>query len=165
MRRPGAAAQHRGDARHQRLLDLLRADEMDMGVDAAGGQDLALAGNRFGSGTDYNGDARLRIRIAGLADGCDAPVLEADVGLVDAAGIDDERVGDHRVDGTTGARHLALAHAVTDDLAAAEFHFLAIGGEILFHLDEELGVGQPHLVAGSRPEHLGIGGATDCCHQ
>src|SRR5580658_5146067 len=43
-RRPGAAAQHRGHARHQRLLDLLRADEMDVGVEAPGGQDLALAG-------------------------------------------------------------------------------------------------------------------------
>ena len=37
-RRPGAAAEHGGDARIERLVDLLRADEMDMRVEAAGGQ-------------------------------------------------------------------------------------------------------------------------------
>ncbi len=42
MRRAGAAADHGRDARHQRFLDLLRADEMDMRVDAAGRDDLAL---------------------------------------------------------------------------------------------------------------------------
>jgi hypothetical protein len=52
-----------------------------------------------------------------------------------------------------GARHLALAHAVADHLAAAELHLLAIGGEILLDLDDELGIGQPHLVAGGRAEH------------
>ncbi len=60
-----------------------------------------------------------------------------------------------------GARHLALAHAVANDLAAAELHLLAIGGEILLDFDEKLGIGKPHLVAGSRPEHVGIGGAGD----
>ena len=37
----------------------------------------------------------------------------------------------------------ALPHAVADHLAAAELHLLAIGGEILLDLDEELGVGEP----------------------
>ena len=32
----------------QRVVDLLRADEVDVGVDAAGGQDLALAGDDLG---------------------------------------------------------------------------------------------------------------------
>ena len=32
---------------YQRLLDLLRADEVDVAVDAAGGEDLALAGDRL----------------------------------------------------------------------------------------------------------------------
>ena len=68
VRRAGAAAEHGGEARHQRLVDLLRADEMDMRVHAAGGQDLALAGDRFGGGADDDGDAGLGIGIAGLAD-------------------------------------------------------------------------------------------------
>ena len=49
-----------------------------------------------------------------------------------------------------------LPHAVADHLAAAEFHLLAVGGEILLDLDDEVGVGQPHAVAGGRPEHVGI---------
>jgi cellulose synthase (UDP-forming) len=52
-------------------------------------------------------------------------------------------------------------HAVADDLAAAELHLLAIGGEILLDLDDELGIGEPHAVAGGRAEHVGIGGARD----
>jgi hypothetical protein len=50
-------------------------------------------------------------------------------------------------------------------LAAAEFHLFAVGGEILLDLDEKLGVGQPHPVAGGRAEHLRIGGTGDCRHQ
>jgi len=44
------------------------------------------------------------VRVAGLADGRDAPALEADVGLDDAPVVDDERVGDARsVDRALGA--------------------------------------------------------------
>ena len=49
-----------------------------------------------------------------------------------------------------------LAHAVADHFAAAELHLLAIDGEILLHLDDEIGVGEPHAIAGGRPEHVGI---------
>ena len=91
----------------------------------------------------------------------DAAVLQADVGLVDAGVVDDQRVGDDRVDGALGARRLRLAHAVADHLAAAELHLFAVDGEIAFDLDDEFGVGQPHLVAGRRAVHVGIGGAGD----
>ena len=84
--------------RHQRLLDLLRADEVDVGVEAAGGEDLALAGDDLGAGADDDRDARLDVRVAGLADAGDAAVLQADVGLDDAPMVDDQRVGDDGVD-------------------------------------------------------------------
>ena len=45
-RRAGAAADERGDAAGERLVGLLRADEVDVRVDAAGGEDQALAGDR-----------------------------------------------------------------------------------------------------------------------
>jgi hypothetical protein len=80
--RAGAAAEHGGQAGHQRLLDLLRADEVDVRIEAAGGEDLALAGDGLGAGADDDVDAGLGVRVAGLADGGDAPVLEADIGLV-----------------------------------------------------------------------------------
>ncbi len=83
--RSGAAADHRGHARHQRVVDLLRRDEVDVRVDAARGQQAALAGDDLGAGADDDVDARLHVGVAGLADGRDAPVLDADVGLDDAA--------------------------------------------------------------------------------
>ena len=74
---PGAAAEQRGDAGHQRIVDLLRADEMDVAVEAAGGEDLALAGDHVGAGADDDGHVRLDVRIAGLADRMDLAVLDA----------------------------------------------------------------------------------------
>ena len=35
---------------------------------------------------------------------------------------------------------------------------------VALHLDEEVGIGQPHLVAGGRAVHVGIGGAGDAGH-
>ena len=158
-RRAGAAAEHRGDAGHQRLVDLLRADEMDVGVEAAGGEDFSLAGDDLGAGADDDGDAGLDVGIAGLADGGDAAVLDADVGLHDAPVVEDQRIGDDGVDRALLVGDLRLAHAVADHLAAAELHLLAIDGEILLDLDDQIGVGQPHAVAGGGPEHVGIGRA------
>ena len=158
-RRTGAAAEHGGDAGHQRLVDLLRADEMDVGVEAAGGEDFSFAGDDLGAGADDDGDAGLDVGIAGFADGRDAAVLDADVGFDDAPVIEDQRIGDDGVDRASPIGDLRLAHAVADHLAAAEFHLLAVDGEILFHLDDQIGVGQPHAVAGGRPEHVGIGRA------
>src|SRR4026208_2268428 len=42
-----AAAEHRGDPRHQRLFHLLRADEMDVRVEAAGGENFSFAGDHL----------------------------------------------------------------------------------------------------------------------
>ena len=103
VRRPGAAAEHGRDARVQRVLDLLRADEVDVRVHRAGGQDAPLAGDRLGPGPDDDVHAGLGVRVAGLADLVDAPVAQADVGLVDAGPVDDQRVGDDGVDGALGA--------------------------------------------------------------
>src|SRR5262249_33657248 len=83
VRWPRAAAEHGGDARHQRLLHLLRADVVDVRVEAAGGEDLALARDHLGAGADDDGDVGLNVGIAGLADGCDAAGFQADVGLDD----------------------------------------------------------------------------------
>ena len=158
--RPGAAADHGGGAAHERLFDLLRADEVDVRVDTAGGEDHALAGDDLGGGADGHADAGLDVRVAGLADGMDAALLEADIGLDDAPVVDDQRIGDDGVDHLGGGQ-LALAHAVADDLAAAEFHLFAVDGVVFFDFDPEIGVGQAHPVAGGGAEHVGIGLAGD----
>ena len=164
--RAGAAAQHGGDARVQRVLDLLRTDEVDMRVEAPGGEDLALGGDGLGARPDDDIHARLGVGVAGLADGGDAAALQPDVGLVDAAVVEDQRVGDDGVHRAGGAGRLGLAHAVADDLAAAELDLFAVGREILFDLDHQFGVGQPQPVAGGGAVHAGIGGAGQgACHQ
>jgi hypothetical protein len=156
-----ATTEQRREARHQRFLDELRADEMDVAVEAAGGEDLAFAGDHLGAGSDDDGDARLDVGIAGLADGGDAAVLDADVGLDDAPVVEDQRIGDDGIDGALLVGDLRLTHAVADHLAAAELHLVAIDGEILLHLDNEIGIGEPHAVAGGGPEHVGVGRAGD----
>ena len=63
---------------------------------------------------------------------------------------------------TSACAALALAHAVADDLAAAELHLLAVDGAVALDLDDQLGVGQAHAVAGGRAVHLGVGAARRC---
>ncbi len=158
--RPRAAADHGGDAAGQGLFDLLRADEVHMGVDAARREDHAFPGDHFGAGADGHGHTGLDVRVASLADSVDAAVLEAHVSLDDAPVVDDQRVGDQRVDHFMGEQ-LALALAVTDHLAAAEFDLFAVDGEVLFHFDEQFGVGQAHLVTDGGAVHVGVGLAGD----
>src|SRR5258707_7358097 len=72
--------------------------------------------------------------------------------------IDDQRIGDDGIGCALFVGGLGLPHAVADHLAATEFHLLAVDGEILFDLDDEIGVGQPHPIAGGGTEHVGIDG-------
>src|SRR5262245_40240213 len=118
--RAGAAAKHRRDAAAERVLDLLRTDEMDVRIDAAGGDDPALAGDRLGPGPDHDVHAGLYIGVAGLADAADAAIADADIGFDDAPMVEDHGIGNDGVDGTLGAGRLPLPHPVADDLAAAE---------------------------------------------
>ena len=159
MRRARAAAEHGGDAAHQGFFDLLGADKVNMGVHAASRQDLAFARNRLGRGADDDVDAGLGVRIARLADGSNSALHQPNVRFVDAGGVHDQGIGNDRIDGTLGPGALALSHAIPDDLATAEFDLFAIGGEILLHLDEQLGIGQSHLVTGGGAIHVGISSA------
>src|SRR5258706_1569390 len=57
--RAGAAAQHGGDAGHQRFFDLLRADEVEGGVEAAAGGEFSFAVDNFLLRTGDDGGPRL----------------------------------------------------------------------------------------------------------
>ena len=76
---------------------------MDVRVEATGGEDLALAGDDLGAGP-ITMSTRLDVRIAGLADPLDPAALEADIGLNDPPMVEDDGVGDDRVDGAVGVR-------------------------------------------------------------
>ena len=129
---------------------------MDVRVDAARGEDHAFAGDDFRRRADGDGHVGLNVRVTRLADGSDAAILQAHIRLDDAPVVEDQRVGDQRIDDIRSAQ-LALAHAIADHLAAAELHLFAVGGEILLDLDPQVGVGQAHLVADGGAEHVGVG--------
>src|SRR6266478_6734181 len=133
-----------------------------MHVDAAGRHNLALACDYFGPRSDNDVDVRLHIGIASFAYGGDATVGDADVGLHDSPVIENQRVGDDRINGALAAGALRLAHAVADDFPASELHLLTVGREVLFHLDDHVGIRETYLVADCWAKHLCIGGATHC---
>ena len=150
--------------RHERLLDLLRADEMDMGVDTAGGDEHPFAGNDFGAGADNNRDPGLDIRVTRLADPGNTAALEPYVGLDDPPVIDDQGIGNHRIH-NIGPDPLALSHAIPDHLAAAEFYLFAVDGKVPFDLYPEVGVGQPDAVSHRGTVHFRICVSIDAqCH-
>ena len=161
--RAGAAADQRRQAGGEGGFDQLRADEMNVAVDAAGRDDQVLAGDDLGAGADdqLRIDAGLDERVAGLADADDAALADADVALDDAPVVEDDGVGDDQIErrfaALAGQRRLALA--VADDLAAAELDLLAVDGEVLLDLDDQLGVGQANAVAGGGAIVAGVGGA------
>ena len=154
MRRPRAPAQHRGKARMQRIFDLLRADIVNMAVKPASRQDTPLARDDLGACADGDGDIGLRVGISRLADGGDAPILQADIGLVNACVIDHQSIGDDRVHHAFSAGQLRLAHAIADHLAAAKLDLLPMGAcEITLDLDDQICIGKAQSVACGRPKH------------
>ena len=136
---------------------------MNVGVEAAGGENLALARDHFRAGTDDDCHTGLDVGIAGFTYRMDVAALEADVSFHNAPVIEDQHVGDDGVDRTLTVGDLALTHTVADHLAAAELHLFAVGGEIHLDLDDDIGVGQPHTVARRGAEHIGINRAAYGC--
>ena len=152
-----------GDARGERVFDLLRTDEVDVPVDPARRDDAALRRDDLRRRPDGHarGDAALHERVARMADGRDPAVFYADVRLDDALhGVEDQGVGEHEVERFGVERERRLAHAVADDLAAAELHLVAVaaalGDEVALDLDEQLRVGEANAVARGRSEHFGV---------
>src|SRR5229473_5679649 len=131
---------------------------MDMYVDATSSDNLTFAGDHLGSRSYYYGDVGLHIGITSFAQGGNASVPNCNIGLHNSPVIENQRVGDDRINRALSAGTLRLTHAVADDFPASELHLLAIDREVLLHLDDEVGVREAHLVADRWAKHLGIGG-------
>ena len=132
---------------------------MDVRVDAARGQDAAFAGKNLGGCADFHAGSNAihDAGISGFADCGNLAVANRDVGFVDSGVVQNQRVGDHQIGGAAGPRRFGgLAHAVADDFAAAELHFIAINGPIGFHFDDQVGVSKPNAVAGGRAVVIGV---------
>ncbi len=163
-RRTGAAADQRGDAGVKRVGNLIRRDEVDVGVDRAGGQDVPFAGEHLGGRADFQArrDAVHHARIAGFADRRDAAVPDADVGLVDAGRVDHDDRRDHQVRRTgLPARRRRLAHAVANHLAAAELRLVAVDGPVALDLNDQIGIGQADAIARRGTVVVGVGAAIE----
>lgn len=106
LRWAGAAADERGQAGGQRGVDELRADEVDVAVDAARREDLPVAGQDLRGRPDHQGriDAVHGVRVARLADADDPAVAHADVGLDHAPVVEHDGAGDDQVRRALGAR-------------------------------------------------------------
>ena len=135
---------------------MLRADEVNVRIDSAGGHYIAFARNNFGARPNFNGDAGLDIRIARLAYGADASVFNGDVGFDYAPVIENQCIGDDGI-GRIGAAGLALAHTIADHLTAAKFYFFTVNRVVLLDLNPKLGIRQAHPVAYCGAEHIGVG--------
>ena len=75
MRWTGSATKHRGETRMQRIVNLLRANEMNVTVKPARRQNMPLSCNSLGSGTNNDIDIWLGIRVTSLADSANPSIF------------------------------------------------------------------------------------------
>src|SRR5262249_39171532 len=99
---------------------------MDVHVNAAGSEDFTFAGDHFGSWSYNYVDVRLHIGIPRFANRGKAPIPDGDIGLHNSPVVENECVGDDRIDRALAARMLRLAHPVADDFPTTELHLLAV---------------------------------------
>jgi len=133
----------------QRLVDQLRADQVDVRVDRAGRQDLPVPAMTSVDGPmTRSGGRRHGVGVAGLAQAVISAVADADVRLDDAPVVQHDRAGDDGVRRPRRTRRDALAIDSRITLAAAE-HRLVAGAravraatQVVGDLDEQVGVGQ-----------------------
>src|SRR5690606_33419762 len=132
-----AATNHRGHTTGEGLFNLLRGNEVNVGVNAARRHDVAFAGNDFRAGANDDVNPGLRVGVACFANGSNAPTFEPNVGFDNAPVVHDQRIGQHRIHGTLFSAALTLCHAVANGFAAAKLHFFAIAtcgqGEVFFN--------------------------------
>ncbi len=156
--RPSAAAHHGGQSGSDGLMSLLRADEMNVRVDPAGGKDQPLTGDHFRGHPDYHAfrDSGHDIGIACLADPGNQAVLDAHIGFVNARVVHHKGVGNDTIQAIRLAHASGLALAFADGFAAAKFALVAVDRVVALDLQEERSVAEPDAIARGRAEHLGV---------
>src|SRR6516164_7192498 len=138
--RASTAADHRRDAGRYGFVNLLRTNEMNMGVNAARRHDHMLPSNDFGARSNDYRYPRLDVRISCLPDSGNTTALYSHIRFDNAPMIDDHGIRDHCIHGVF-ARTLRLAHAITDNFAAPEFDLFSVNRVVAFDLGDKLGIG------------------------
>ena len=148
----GAAADQRRRSIGECRIGLLWRDEMDVRVDTRRGEDQVRARN--GVGADAELEPRRHpvhgLRIAGLADAADAPVLDADIGFHHAEhGVDDGNIGDDEIGRPGRAREPVIhAHTFAEALATAEHHFVAeTAAQVALDFHKQIAVAEANAIA------------------
>ena len=122
-----ATPQHGGNATGQCFLNLLRGNEVNVGVNATSGHDHAFATDDFGARANDDVNAGLGVWVACFADGCNAIAFEANVGFHNAPVVNDEGIGEYAIHGAFCVGALRLRHAIANGFAATKLHFFAVG--------------------------------------
>ena len=95
--RSGTTTQHGGHTRSQGLFNLLWADKVNVRIDTACGDDMALTGNHIRTRANYDIHPRLHIRVTGFTNRGYTPMFDADVGFNNAPVIYDQSIGNHQI--------------------------------------------------------------------
>src|SRR5262249_57484355 len=135
--------------------------EVEMDVDPAGRGDHALRRPhvRVRADDERGVDGVHDLRVAGLSDTDDPPVLDADVRLDDALHrVDQKCVRDHEVERPVpGGDPAVHPEPVPEGLAAPDNALVARDEVVLFHLCPQLGITETHAVADGGSEELDVG--------
>lgn len=134
---------------------------MDVRIQATGRHDLTLAGDdvRAASHDHALGNAVHDVRVAGLANADDQPVFNADICLVDAGPVHDQRVHHHHIQAISIRAPGHLTHTLAQRLASAELALVSIRRQVFLHLHPQVRRAQTHQVAHRRAEHSLVRGA------
>src|SRR5690606_37228074 len=103
--------------------------------------------------------------VTGFADPEDAATLDADVGLLDAGVIDDQRVRDHDVERLLLGGAVLLAHPFAQHFAAAELALVAVDREVALDLEPQRGVAEAHFVARRRARDVRVFFSAESLHE
>src|SRR5437667_11563170 len=116
---------------------------MDMRVDAAGSKNLSLPRQNFRRSADLHPSSYSvhDAGITGLSYRSNPTVSDCNISLIYSGVIENQRVGNHQIRGTSGTGCFGrLPHTIADDLAAAELHLIAVDCPVRFDFDDELGI-------------------------
>ena len=125
--RAGAATNHHCNAGHQGFIYLLRANKMDVCIDASGGKNLSFAGNHLGSRTNKDGNTILNIGIACFADGLNPAFFDGNICFDNAPVVQNQCVSNHQIR-CIGTTELTLPHSIPNDFTTTKLNLVTIAG-------------------------------------